>query len=198
MIIYPDIDIRMEPNKRNLGVEEALVMIIKKLEDVSPKSKARAKMNEETQSEGERMSEIATRVAEKALKAYEDEGMRRTAQLDVFVMGVRGGAVEIVPLSGSIPREAFPDRETVLEETWGRFRRDRQTRCPERELADPNLWLLYRPLSDTPGLYSDPDLGTPDLGTPRFRDRIFPPKSYSINDHVIKTCILHIYSRTPI
>ena len=81
--------LRMELDKKNIWAEEAMTAIIKELDDVSPKSKARAKMYEETQREGERMSDFATRVAEKALKAYEDEGMRRTAQLDVFVMGVR-------------------------------------------------------------------------------------------------------------
>ena len=61
--------------------------------DVSPKSKARAKMYEESQREGERMSDFATRVAEKALIAYDDEQMRRTVQLDVFVMGVRDNEI---------------------------------------------------------------------------------------------------------
>ena len=75
-------------DKRGIEVKKALQAIVKELEEVSPKSKAWAKMYEISQREGENISDFATRIVEKSLVAYEDELMRQTAQLDVFVTGV--------------------------------------------------------------------------------------------------------------
>lgn len=75
-------------------VEKALEMIIKELEEVQPKSKKRAKLFDAKQREDERISDFATRLAEDAAVAYpEDEVMRRSVMLDVFVIGVREDAV---------------------------------------------------------------------------------------------------------
>ena len=64
--------LRMELDKRGIEVEEALQAIVKELEEVSPKSKARAKMYEISQREGERISDVATRIVEK--RGYSVEG----------------------------------------------------------------------------------------------------------------------------
>ena len=72
-------------DKRGIEVEEALQAIVKELKEVSPKSKVRAKIYGISQREGESISDVATRIVEKSLVAYEDELMRQTAQLEVFV-----------------------------------------------------------------------------------------------------------------
>eukprot|EP00116_Pleurobrachia_bachei_P002892 sb/3463154/ len=74
-------------------VEEALAEIVKELEEVHPKAQSRSKLFEARQREGERMSDFATRLAEDAMTAYDDEDMRKSVLLDVFVLGVRDDGI---------------------------------------------------------------------------------------------------------
>ena len=97
---------RMELDKRGIEVEEALQAIVKELEEVSPKSKVRAKMYGISQRKGESISDVATRIVEKSLVAYEDELMRQTAQLDVFVTGV---------MNDDIGRDLLKEEHTDFE-----------------------------------------------------------------------------------